>query len=158
MSQGPWYRRALPLALAASLCIPFIASGQGIPKDRAPLTTTLGEISALRTAYVDAFNAKDAKALSAMYTTNAIIISADGSQTEGGPAISKMFADSAANWPHAVVKSSGLRLYGTTAVDVGTWTVHPKAGGEMVSRYLVVLRKDMKGWKLAYSANAPMSK
>ena len=158
MSHRPWHRRALPLALAASLCLPFIASGQGIPKDRTPLPTNLGEITALRTAYVEAFNAKDAKALAAMYTANAIMIANNGSQIEGGPAISKLFADSAATWPHAVVKSSGVRLYGNMAIDVGTWTVHPKAGGELVSRYLVVLRKDMKGWKIGYSADVPLSK
>ena len=156
MSHRLWYRYAL--ALAVSVGAPLIAVGQGIPKDRTPLTTTVGEIAALRTAYVDAFNAKDANALSAMYTATATVIEVSGVQTVGAAAIGKLFADSAATWPHAVVKSSSLKVYGSTAVDVGTWTVHPKAGGEFVSRYLVVLRKDMKGWKLEYSAGVPVPK
>ena len=156
MLHRPWYRYAL--ALAVSLCAPVLAVGQGIPKDRTPLPTTIGDIAAVRTAYVTAFNAKDAKAVSAMYTATATVIEASGVQTVGAAAIGKLLADSAATWPHAVVKSSSLKVYGSTAVDVGTWTVHPKAGGEFVFRYLVVLRKDINGWKLEYSAAVPVAK
>ena len=158
MSHHPWYRRAVPLALAVSLSVPAVAAGQGIPEPHAPVSTTLGDIAALRTAYVDAFNAKDAKAVSAMYTPDAIVIGVDGSQTVGAAAIAKMNADSAANWPHGVVASFATKVYGATAVDIGTWTVHPKAGGEFVSRYLVVLRHGIKGWKVHYLVNVPMAK
>jgi uncharacterized protein (TIGR02246 family) len=158
MSRHPWYRHAVPLAMALSLYVPAVAAGQGVPEPHVPISTTLGDIAELRAAYVDAFNAKDAKAVAAMYTADAISIGVDGSQTVGARAIGKMFADSAANWPHAVINSVSLKVYGATAVDVGTWTVHPKAGGEMVSRYLAVLRHDVKGWKLQYVANVPVPK
>jgi uncharacterized protein (TIGR02246 family) len=158
MSRHPWYRHAVPLALAVSLFIPAIAAGQGIPAGHVPLSSTLGDIAQLRAAYADAFNAKDAKALTAMYTADAISIGADGRQTVGARAIGKMFADSAPTWPHAVVSSDTVRVYGSTAIDVGTWTVHPKEGGDIVNRYLVVLRHGIHGWKLQNVAVVPVPK
>ena len=158
MSRHLWYRCAAPLALAASLFIPAIAVGQGVPEPHVPVSTTLGDIAAMRAAYVDAFNAKDAKAASAMYTADAVLLNADGSQTIGMRSIAKLFADSAANWPHAVATSNSVKVYGNTAIDVGTWTVHPMTGGEMVSRYLAVLRHGVNGWKVQSVALVPVPK
>lgn len=158
MSYCPSYRLVVPLALAVSLYVPAVAAGQGVPTPHAPVSTTLGDIATLRSAFVDAFNAKNATALNALYTTDAIAIGPDGSQTVGATAIGKMNTDSAATWPHAVVASFSTQVYGSTAVDVGTWTVHPKAGGEFVYRYLVVLRHDVKGWRLHYVVNVPVAK
>ena len=80
MSYCPSFRLVFPLALAVSVYVPAVAAGQGVPTPHAPVSTTLGDIAALRSAYVDAFNAKDAKALNALYTTDAIAIGPDGSQ------------------------------------------------------------------------------
>ena len=154
MSLRNWYRRAVPLVLAASVLVPSIAAGQGIESPRIPLRTALNDISTLRTSYVDAFNGKDSKALLAMYADDAILVNQEGVLT-GKAAIGKAMGD-AGNWPHAVIKSDSVRVYGATAVDVGTWTTHPAEGGEMVSHYLVVLRHDMNGWKLAYVADVPV--
>ena len=150
-------RAAAPLLLAATILAPA-ARAQGVEPNRTPLRTTLAEITTVRTEYVEAYNKKDAKAVSALYTPNAVHIMADGSVVNGGAAISEGMAKDAPNWPHAVIKSDTVHVYGATAVDMGTWTVHPKEGGEVVSRYITVLRRDMRGWKLANVVVVPMSK
>lgn len=157
MSHRSWYRCAVPLALSACVLVPSIAAGQGIDRPRIPLRTALADIATLRTAYVDAFNAHDAKAVSAMYTKDAIAINEDGTTAWGMAEIAKANSAGADAWPHAVIKSDTVKVYGATAVDVGTWTTHPKEGGEMVTRYLAVLRHDMNGWKVQYVANVPVT-
>ena len=154
MSLRNWYRRAVPVVLAATVLVPSIAAGQGIETPRIPLRTALNDIATLRSSYVDAFNGKDSKALMNLYSDDAIVVTSEGVST-GKDAIAKGMGD-AGNWPHAVVKSDSVRVYGATAVDVGTWTTHPAEGGEMKSHYLVVLRHDMNGWKVAYVAEVPV--
>lgn len=156
MSFRNWYRRAVPLVLAASVLVPAIAAGQGVESPRIPLRTALSDLATLRTSYVDAFNGKDAKAVAALYTDDAVVITEEGQMIMGRAEIAKSMEKDAANWPHAVIKSDSTRVYGATAVDVGTWTVHPAEGGEHVTKYLVVLRHDMNGWKVAYVADVPV--
>jgi uncharacterized protein (TIGR02246 family) len=156
MSLRNWYRRAVPLVLAASVLVPSIAAGQGIDTPRIPLRTALNDLATLRTSYVDAFNGKDAKAVAALYTDDAVMITRDGAMLAGRAEIAKGMDQDAANWPHAVIKSDSTRVYGATAVDVGTWTEHPAEGGEVVTRYIAVMRHDMNGWKLAYVADVPV--
>ena len=156
MSHRTWYRRAVPLVLAAAVMVPSIAAGQGIDSPRIPLRTALADIATLRTEYVNAFNAHDAKAISAMYADDAIVTNGDGSTAWGMADLSMGNSEGADNWPHAVIKSDTVKVYGATAIDVGTWTTHPKEGGEVVYRYLAVLRHDMHGWKLQYVASVPV--
>jgi uncharacterized protein (TIGR02246 family) len=142
--------------VAASVVVPALASGQGIDSPRIPLRTALADIGTLRTAYAESFNARDASAVAGYYADDAIVIGSDGKLYSGKDAISKMMLTDADNWPHVVIKSDSVRVYGATAIDVGTWTEHPAGGGEMVNRYLVVLRHDMNGWKLMYAADVPV--
>lgn len=151
-------RHAFQLALVAGFSIPAIASGQGIPAAHVPVSTTLGDIAKLRSGFAEAWNAKDAKTLNAMYTSDATVIDADGSVVTGWKAIAKKNEDGAANWPHEVITSQSVKVYGTTAVDVGTVAMHPKDGGEMTYHYLVVLRHGVNGWKLQNLAVAPIPK
>lgn len=155
MTRHRWCRHAVPLALVIGFSMPAIAAGQGIPAAHVPLSTTLGDIAKLRTGYTEAFNAKDAKTVSANFTADAVLIDVDGSQTMGAKSIATKQAADAPNWPHAVVAANSTKVYGATAVEVGTWTVHPKEGGEVVYRYLVVLRHTVNGWKLQNVAVAP---
>ena len=85
MSLLRWYRHAALLVLASGLSVPA-AAGQGIPIPHPPLPTAQSDIAMLRSGYVDAFNNKDAKALSAKFTPNAVVLGVDGSQTMGVPA------------------------------------------------------------------------
>ena len=156
MSLRNWCRRAVPLVVAASVVVPSIVVGQGIDSPRIPLRTALADINTLRVGYAESFNARDASAVAGAYADDAIVIGTDGQVYAGKDAISKMLSSGADNWPHVVIKSDSVRVYGATAIDVGTWTEHPAGGGEMVSRYLVVLRHDMNGWKLMYAADVPV--
>ena len=158
MTGHQWRRHAFQLALIAGFAIPAIASGQGIPKGHVPVSTTLGDIAKVRAAYAEAWNAKDAKTLNAMYTADASVIDVDGSVTSGWKDIAKKNEDAAPNWPHTVITSQSVKLYGTTATDLGTVAMHPAAGGEMTYHYLVVLRHGVNGWKLQNIAVAPIPK
>src|SRR5688500_7582412 len=109
--------RALLLAL---MLVPSAVFAQGVAADRARLRTALDDLRALRTEYVEAFNKKDAAAVTALYADDAILIQADGAMLVGSEAIGKAMADSASAWPHAVIASDTTRVYGSTAVDVGT--------------------------------------
>ena len=147
MSRWSWFRSALPAVL---LTVPAVALAQGVTPGRAPLRTTHTELATLRTEYVDAFNKKDAAAVTAMYAANAVLILPDGTMLTGREEIGKRMADEAKGWPHAVIKSDTVRVYGATAVDIGQWVTHPEGGGEQLSRYVTVARKGLKGWKIEH--------
>ena len=116
----------------------------------------IDELNSTRASYAEAFNAKDAAAVTAFYLPEAILIGPDGSQIMGAAAIGEMLKKDAPTWPHMVLESDTVRVYGGTAVDFGTVKTHPKAGGEEVSRYMAVLRRGMSGWKLASVAQVPV--
>jgi uncharacterized protein (TIGR02246 family) len=145
--------RALLLAL---MLVPSAVFAQGVAADRARLRTALDDLRALRTEYVEAFNKKDAATVTALYADDAILIQADGAMLVGSEAIGKAMADSASTWPHAVIASDTTRVYGSTAVDVGTWTVHPTGGAEQRARYTTVLRRGMRGWKITHVVVMPV--
>ena len=144
----------LPLALVLTLG-PTVASAQ-IEEPRIPLQTKLSELNRFRTEYAEAFNRKDAAALAAMYAQDAIINDADGTSIMGGEKIQQFLTQGASQFPHMVIVSDSLAVYGNTAIDVGTTKLHPSAGGEKVTRYLVVLRRGMNGWKLIRVASTPV--
>ena len=139
--------RAILLAL---LLVPSVAVAQGVAADRARLRTAMDDLRAVRTEYVEAYNRKDAAAITAMYADDAILIQPDGTMLTGTEEIGKAMAEAAPTWAHSVISSDTVRVYGSTAVDIGTFTVHPAGGGEVVNRYTSVLRRGMRGWKLTH--------
>jgi uncharacterized protein (TIGR02246 family) len=144
--------RAMVLSV---LLLPTPLLAQGIERDRARLRTALDDLGTFRTEYTEAYNRKDAAAVTAMYADDAIVVQSDGSLLVGSEAIGQSMASSASSWPHGVISSDTTRVYGNTAVDVGTWTTHEAGGGEMVNRYAVVLRRGMQGWKLTHVILTP---
>lgn len=148
-------RTYLPLVLALALAAPAVARAQ-IEEPRIPLQTKLTELNRFRTEYAENYNKKDAAAVVAMYSKDVIIINPDGSVIKGLDQLRTAMTSGAADWPHLVIETDSLAVYGNTAVDVGTAKTHPAAGGENVSRYLVVLRRDMNGWKLIRIVNTPV--
>ena len=80
MSLKSWLHRVVPLML---LLIPSLAAAQGIEPDRQRLRTALDDIRTLRTEYAEAFNNKDAAAVSAMYADDGMVIQPDGSMLSG---------------------------------------------------------------------------
>ena len=156
MPSPTWYRRAVPLLLAFGLAAPAVGAAQGIEEPRIPLRTALAELNTLRTEYVDAFNAKDAATVTNLYSSDAILVLPNGMMIQGDSAIRAGMTAEAPTWPHAVLASDTVSVYGNTAVDVGTWTTHPAGGGEEVVRYMTVLRRNMNGWKITRLALTPV--
>lgn len=146
--------RGMTMALAVIFALPALAAAQGVKTPHAPIPTGPKDIAAMRGEYVNAFNAKDAKAISGMYTPDATMVKADGSHAEGMAAISAQNAADEANWPQLSLTSESVKIYGTTAIDVGTWTTH-SATGDKSGRYLAVLRHDVNGWKLHDTMETP---
>jgi uncharacterized protein (TIGR02246 family) len=144
----------MTMALAVTLALPAFAAAQGVKTPHAPIPTGPKDIAAMRMEYVNAFNAKDSKAISGMYTPDATMVEADGSHAEGMEAISAKNGADAMNWPQLTLTSESLKIYGTTAIDAGTWTTH-SSSGDMSGRYLAVLRHDVNGWKLHDTAEVP---
>ena len=132
---------------------PSIAYGQGIEEPRVPLRTALMELNTLRTEYAEAYNRHDMAALAGVYASDAILIDAEGVKIEGAEAIRGFMADRTQG--HMVIASDTVRVYGNTAVDVGTVTIHPEGGGEEVAHYMTVSRRGMTGWKLVSAALIP---
>lgn len=157
MSRTPWLRCVL-LVVAALGFAGSSADAQGVETPRLPLRTVIDELNSTRASYAEAYNAKDAAAVTAFYLPEAIVVLPDGSQVMGATAIGEMLKKDAPNWPHMVLASDTVRVYGGTAVDFGTVKLHPKAGGEDVSRYMAVLRRGLHGWKLASVAQVPVIK
>ena len=136
---------------------PSVANGQGIEKPRIPLRQAVDEIRELRETYADAFNKKDSTTVAGMYSPDAIFIRGDGSMLVGKAAITKEIDANAPQWPQTTIESDSLRVVGHTAWDIGTTRDRMAGGGEQVSRYLVVLRRGLKFWKISALALVPVS-
>jgi len=156
MSRPSLLRRAVPLALALSLT-GSAAAAQGVETPHIPLRTVIDQLNTTRASYAEAFNAQNPGAVAAMYLDEAIVIRTDGSQIVGAKAIGEAMRKEAPNWPHMVLTSDTVRVYGGTAVDFGTVTTHSKSGEENVSRYMAVLRRGLQAWKIAAVAQVPVT-
>ena len=150
-------RSSVVVLAALAFVAPSAASAQGVEAPRLPLRTALDELGTLRSAYADAFNRKASGEVAALYAPDAIAILNDGTVLSGGPAITKAFASEAAKWPHMVIESDSVKVYGNTAVDVGTLRLHPEGGAEIVAHYLVVLRRNMQNWRIVSVASVPVA-
>lgn len=147
-------RVSIPLVLALAAATPYALQAQ-IEEGRVPLRTAVTELNTLRAEYADNYNRKDHAAVTAMFEDDAVVLLADGTILMGKAAIGKRNAADAAKWPHLVLKSDTVRVYGNTAVDVGTSTYHPTTGPTVVNRYLVVSRRGLQHWKVIRVALVP---
>ena len=98
---------------------------------------------------------KDAKALTAMYLPDAVLIRGDGSTLLGQDAIGKELADEAPSWKPITLKSDTMRVFGNTAWDIGRLTSQTRMEGDIVSHYLVVLRRGVEKWQISSVAVVP---
>jgi uncharacterized protein (TIGR02246 family) len=155
MSRHSWLSRVVPVALTLGLATPAIVAAQGVEEPRIPLRTALMELNTLRTEYAEAFNRKDAAAVASVYSSDAVIIDGRGARVSGADAIRQYIDARASEGGHMVLASDSVRVYGNTAVDVGTVTIHPEGGGEAVADYMAVSRRGMTGWKLVSVAVVP---
>jgi len=145
----------LATVLFALALAPTVASAQ-IEEPRIPLQTKLSELNRFRVEYAENWNKKDLAALTAMWADDAMFNDGDGMAYSGRAAVQKWYNDRASAMPHLVLESDSLAIYGNTAVDMGTSKMHPAGGGEQVARYLVVLRRNMNGWKVVRAAITPV--
>ena len=120
------------------------------------MQTALTELARFRERYAEMYNTKDVAELALMYGDHAIVIAKDGSMTVGKPAITALLKMLAPSFTHVVITSDSMTVYGNTAVDHGTAKYHPTGKPEVVERYLVVLRRGMKEWKLVSLASVPV--
>ena len=149
MRAGRRVASSLPLvALLAFAAAPAVRA-QGIESPRVPVRTAIKEINTLRAEYADLYNKKNARALTAMYLPDAIVIRADGSTLLGQSAIGKSLADEAPSWQQMTITSDTMRVFGNTAWDVGTLTSRSPEGTATVSHYLVVLRRGVETWRVS---------
>lgn len=148
-------RRHASLLLALLAVAPMALQAQ-IAADRVPLRTALADIGTLRTEYAEAYNKKDGAAVAKLYTKDAVSIGADGTVLDGYDAILGAMKAGAADFAHLVISSDTVQVYGATAIDQGLATMHPAGGGEIKARYLVVLRRDMNGWKILRHTTIPL--
>jgi uncharacterized protein (TIGR02246 family) len=155
MTSARSFRSWLSLTVLLVLVAPSLASGQGIERPRVPIRTAIAEIRSLRAGYEAAYNKKDSATVADMYAPDAIVIQGDGSVLVGKDAIRKSLATDAPTWPKMTITSDTVQVFGNTAYDVGTTRSQRSAGGEEVSRYLVVLRRGMKEWTIKSLAVVP---
>ena len=156
MSRPSWFSRAVPLLLMLGLAAPSVVAAQGVEEPRIPLRTALMELNTLRTEYADAFNRRDGAALAGVYASDAVFIDADGAKMVGNDAIREYMIARSEKGGHMVIASDTVRVYGNTAVDMGTLTIHPEGGGEDVAHYMTVSRRGMTGWKIVSVVQVPL--
>ena len=107
-------------------------------------------ITELLASFVKAYNEKDAKALGALFTSNAEIEDDDGEVTRGHDAIlerfSRMFKESSGD--RLAVESDSLRFLGTDiAIEEGTASLTTKAGEPPeTNRYSVIYARQDGHW------------
>jgi ketosteroid isomerase-like protein len=146
--------RLAPVLFALALA-PTAASAQ-IEEPRIPLQTKMSELNRFRVEYAENWNNKNVNALIGMWAADAMFNDADGKTYKGSDAVKQWYTERAANMPHMVIESDSLAIYGNTAVDMGTTKMHPAGGAEQVARYMVVLRRNMNGWKVVRAAITPV--
>jgi uncharacterized protein (TIGR02246 family) len=145
----------LPLLVCSAVLLPNVAAGQGVERPHVPIRRAMDEIRVLRQEYAEAFNKQATATLVAMYAPDATLIRGDGEMLTGKDAIQKSFE--AGPWGKLSIESDTVRVFGNTAVDVGTARTARKEGGEDVGRYLVVLRRGVTTWKISSLASVPVS-
>jgi uncharacterized protein (TIGR02246 family) len=145
-------QRAVSMVVVLS---PSLVAAQGIEPGHTPLRTTIAEIATVRAEYADAFNRKDVAALAAVHTADGVLIDGDGSMASGSEEIRQRLARATADLGNLRITSDTVRVYGRTAVDIGTSVGQAEGGSEEVKRYVAVLRKEMSGWKLAHVVTVP---
>jgi uncharacterized protein (TIGR02246 family) len=139
--------------ISLALLLPNVAAGQGIEKPRVPIRTALDEIRGVREGYAAAFNKKDTAKLVGMYAPDAILIRGDGVVLTGKDAIQQSLE--AGPWMTMSIASDSVRVFGNTALDVGTVRMAGSEGHEAVSHYLVVLRRGVTAWRINSLAVVP---
>ncbi len=110
-------------------------------------------------AFTKAYDAGDSKAIAALFTPEAEIVSADGTIHQGRDAIESDFAEEFKQYPKARIKvdvQSIRFLSPTLAIEEGTSIVtHDFGGPSEHTRYEVVHVKQSGAWQMASARDLP---
>jgi uncharacterized protein (TIGR02246 family) len=120
---------------------------QGVPENAAPLEPTTAQLERLRTKYNEAFNKKDAAAVAALYTQNAIVITSDGQVLQGRPAIEQGMRTASADWGQLTSTGLDTRRLGSWGWQVGSTEMKGGPTAE-AGRYLAIFGKEQGVWKI----------
>jgi uncharacterized protein (TIGR02246 family) len=148
--------RTASLLAALALAAPAVGHAQGIDTLHVPLRTARMEINTFRAEYADAVNRQDAAAVAGLYAPDAVLIDAKGMMHMGREAIQKSLAAELPQWMNLRIESDTVRIAGSTAWDVGT--LHSGGVGatpSRTSRYMAVLRRSMRDWRIVSAAVVP---
>src|SRR5574340_22877 len=134
------------------------------PAAKAPATAQPYEaeekaIRGVVAAFTAAYNARDAKALAALFVPEAEVVDQEGNATQGQAAIEEVFAGIFAENPEGRIENviQSIRFLGPTmAIEDGTSTV-TRVPGEPAerSRYTVVHVKQQGKWLMASARDLP---
>ncbi|MBX3028363.1 DUF4440 domain-containing protein [bacterium] len=146
-----WIRLIAPFALIAVIASNADAGSHG-KKDAG--RETRAAIEAANAAFSAAFARGDAKALAAMYTSDAIIFPPDSEPIRGNEAIGEFWkATRDGGVRSATLTTADVEGSGDLAYEVGTVSLAIEAAGKApttaVAQYLVVWKRQAGGsWKL----------
>jgi len=122
-------------------------AAQGVPENAAPLEPTTAQLERLRTRYNAAFNKKDAAAVAALYTQNAIVITADGQVLQGRQAIAQGMRTASTSWGQLTSTGLETRRLGNWGWQVGSTEMKGGPADE-AGRYLAIFGKEQGVWKI----------
>jgi uncharacterized protein (TIGR02246 family) len=109
--------------------------------------------------FVKAYNAGDAKAVSALFVERGEIVNEEGESVQGQAAIEQTFAEIFKSHPKSQIKVTieSVRFVSpTVAMEDGTSTVtHPSGERAEQNRYTVVHVKQDGGWRMASARDLP---
>jgi uncharacterized protein (TIGR02246 family) len=129
-------------------------AAQPLPTKSAPRSEDEKAIQAATTAFVNAYNAGDAKALGDLFTEDAEIIDDDGLGVQGRPAIVEQFTRVFADDPGSkiTIRADSLRFIGSeVAKEEGRSTITRAEGGPVeTDRYTVLFLKQGGRWLQSY--------
>jgi uncharacterized protein (TIGR02246 family) len=121
-------------------------------------------IRAISPAWAKAYNAGDAKAISALYAEQAVLLPPGAPATKGNAAINAYFAKDTAESAKAGVTftldpKSDVGISGDLGWESGTYAVKAKSGASVeVGKYLTVYKKSDGKWLIirdTWNADAP---
>ena len=136
-------RRTAVSLLALALAIPFPAFAQAGAGNLRP------QIEKLVQAWQDAYNAGDAAAVTALYTTDAKLLVPGAEPGTGPKAIQELIAADIALGGKLTLTLIDVVGFGDYALETGKWVATSPDGKHLDhGPYLVLYRKADGGWKM----------
>ncbi len=135
--------RRLAVGLATLiLALPLPALAQGDKDLRAQITK-------LSQAWQTAYNAGDAAALAALYTSDAKVMAPGAEPVSGTAAIKAFFTADVANGAKNTLKLEDVVASGDVAIETGGWVAQDANGKHLDhGAYMTLYKKVDGGWKI----------